>query len=114
MSDLKQLHEATGLGNTVLKSDGERRIITPGELQVASIYQAYGADPIEAKAAYFAALHNDFISRPATHAALEAAQARIAELEAQRTPKTVTWSPAKEGEALTRAISSVCKEKGRP
>ena len=62
MLNIAKLHEATRLGETHLKSDGERRVITSGELSILTVYQTFGHDNRAAKAEYFAALHNAFVS----------------------------------------------------
>lgn len=62
MIDIAKLHKATRLGETPLKSDGERRVITPGELSVLIVYQTINDTPMTERAEYFAALHNAFVS----------------------------------------------------
>lgn len=61
-NDLKALHEATDLGDMRLEGNGREHVISPGELPVMVAYQSYPQAPLAARAAYFAALHNAYVT----------------------------------------------------
>lgn len=81
--DLGRLMVEAQMGGTPLYGQG-RDVVSPGELPILTVYQTYGACPMERRALYFAALHNALVERLAARSAPNASteQARVDRIRA--------------------------------